>query len=91
MRKQTAETSGGKHLGQREEQVQKPRDGVYFVSYGENKKVDTGPVEGEGKEERRSDGSRNLLLQMNGQCCTWTPFYGRGDALGKSEKSCDMT
>ena len=45
---------------------------------------------GEGKEER-SDGSRDLLLQMNGQCCTWTPFYGRGDALGKSEKSCDMT
>ena len=39
MRKQTAETSGGKHLGQREQQVQKPRDGVYFVSYGENKKV----------------------------------------------------
>ena len=61
------------------------------VSYGENKKVDTGPVEGEGKEERRSDGSGDLLLQMNGQCCTWTPFYGRGDALGRSEKCCDTT
>lgn len=38
-------------MGQREQQVQKPRDGVYFVSYGENKKVDTGPVEGEGKKK----------------------------------------
>ena len=83
MRKQTAETSGGK------EQVQKPRDVVYFVSCGENKKVGTGPVEGEGKEEWRSDGSRDLLLQTNGQCCTWMPFYGRGDALGRSEKRCD--
>lgn len=85
MRKPTAETSGGK------EQVQKLRDGVYFVSYGENKNVDTGPVEGESKEERRSDGSRDLLLQTNGQCCTWMPFCGRDDALGRSEKRCDET
>ena len=79
-----------KHLEEKS-RYKKPRDGVYFVSYGENKKVDTGPVEGEGKEERRSDGSRDLLLQTNGQCCTWMPFYGRGDALGRSEKRCDKT